>query len=653
MATDHPNGTHLAPKVRGLSVKLTSPAGLAYFAARSGFRYFVTGQPVIGGPRDNATLLYDATQAYGNHPSPRLTRARWRRVARRNAVLGVPGGLLSMEGVSAVVRAPMDLIGATPPGWTEVPWWTLAEGYACVAVAGTVAYLVPRARSYYATRELNREYVYPTWREVCQILGRRYDAREARRMIELPAGFGADVEPGTQPVPVRVTLPPVVLDPGVTKRLDRIGARLGMPGAVVEAHAIGSATFLDVAPAALPPRRVKLETLRAIAESADVDRPVLGATNGGGTLELDYNNDSPHIAVSAGSGAGKSNTIAWIESQRMRHGVFVVILDLKKWSHDWAHGLPTSRAAYLYKIAKIHDGLVALGDELMRRVDMDDRAELARMRRIDVVVEEANTLLPALNAYWREERARIKAANRAALQDDPYADVTEPPLSSPAVQAIGAIVGMGREFSMHKVFSGQKLSASTFGGPAGDRRESFKIRLLGAWDKGLWNMLAKGVPYVPCPKEERGIWCCVTGGQATIVRVPQVIDKVDTRTYQDTLRAWVLDSPEPDRPALLDTSAFLSITSGDGVVRVRPADTVDTGGADVVDVPAQRVTLSAAVDKLPGQPVTLKILRHAADRDSRFPEPAVVGGPGRPNLYELPALVEWKARRDETPEDVG
>lgn len=630
---------------RGLRIPIFTWYGMPLYVARTGFRYFVTGADIRKGG-DNATFLHGATVDHRGKPSVKLTRARWQRVARRNALLGVPGGLLSAELLADIVEAPYRFLDAAPPGWTDVPWFDLLQGYAFGGPVAAGVVIAPRIRKQWQQRETVREYIRPTWREVCQITGHRYDKREAARMVQLPATFGRDVEPGKLPDPVRIALPPIALDPGVTKRLERIGARLGMPGAVVEAHALGSATFLDVAPAALPPRKVRLETLRAAAEAADVDHPILGAGNGGTVVELDYNNDSPHIAISGGSGAGKSNTIAWIEAQRMRQAVFLVILDLKKWSHDWAHGMSTARCAYLYKLAKIHDGLVALGDELMRRVDMDSREELARMRKIDVLVEEANTLLPALNAYWRELRAQIKAENRRMLADDPDADVTEPPVSSPAVQAIGAIIGMGREFSMHVVFSGQKLSASTFGGPAGDRRESFKIRLLGAWDKGLWNMLARGVPYVPCPRSERGIWCKVTGGQATIVRVPQVIDKVDTRTFQDTLRAWVLDSAEPDKPALLDTDAFLSITSGPGSGVRRVASELSTDTDTVQDIPAQRVRLSDAVDKLPGGPVTVKDLRNAADRDPNFPEPAVVGGSGKPNLYELPALVEWKARRD-------
>ena len=636
---DHATPT---PTFRGPRVPILSGRGALLYAARTGWRFFVTGREIIG-PGDNATFLHDATVDHRGRPVTKLTRARWRRVARRWALLGIPGGLASAEGAATLTEFPYTVLNAAPPGWTEVPWWDLLQGYAVGGPLAAGVVLVPRARTYLRERHTRDEYVYPTWREVCQITGHRFDKREALRMVQLPPTFGQDVEPGNLPSPVRIALPPIALDPGVVKRLERIGPRLGMPGANVEAHALGSATFVDVAPAALPPRRVRLETLRSAAESADVDHPIIGAGNGGAVVELDYNNDSPHIAVSGASGAGKSNTVAWIEAQRMRKGAFVVYLDFKKWSHDYAHGLPTSRCAYLYSIEKIHEGLVALGHELMRRRDMNSRAELAAMRPIDVVVEEANTLMPALNAYWREERARIKAANRAALADDPGADVTEPPLSSPAVQAIGALVGMGREFSMHAVFVGQKLSASTFGGPGGDRRESFQNRLLGQWDRGTWGMFAKGVPYVPCPRTERGIWCLVTGGQATIVRVPQVVDKVDTRTFQDTLRAWILSSPEPDRPALLDTSAFLSITSGSGVVRPSERVQVQEVSGQVTDVPAQRVPLSAAVDKLPGKPLTLDGLRTASKRPG-FPDP--VDRHGRADLYELPALIEWKARRD-------
>jgi hypothetical protein len=41
-------------------------------------RYFITGNPLNGKPRDNATFLHEATADYRGKPEEKLSGPRWR-----------------------------------------------------------------------------------------------------------------------------------------------------------------------------------------------------------------------------------------------------------------------------------------------------------------------------------------------------------------------------------------------------------------------------------------------------------------------------------------------------------------------------------------------------------------------------------------------
>jgi len=66
---------------------------------------------------------------------------------------------------------------------------------------------------------------------------------------------------------------------------------------------------------------------------------MLGLGAGDKPVIVSLREDSPHIACSAGSGAGKSVLAQTVAVQVLARGGQVVILDLKG-SHRWALGLP-------------------------------------------------------------------------------------------------------------------------------------------------------------------------------------------------------------------------------------------------------------------------------------------------------------------------
>lgn len=613
---------------------MDSFSGAVYLVARSTFRFFITGRPVLAAG-DNATFLHDASVDYRNRPYERLTRARWRRVARRWGFIAVPGGLCGAEiladGTEAAVRVLDRWWDITPPDWTEVPYGGLLSAYAVAVPVGLTAWAYPKVKHWHEMREPRREFILPAARVLCSVTGTRFHRRQALQMIDLPPGFGEAPEDGAVPLAVRVHLPQVPLDGRrKAKIVETVGPRLGMPHALAEWHEVGGRAWVDLRPAALPVASLTYGDIREAIESAPPERPVVGVAVGREVQYADFDNDSPHLAASGGSGTGKSTLFRLLLSKRLSAGGGLVVLDFKKWSHDWARGLPRDRVIYVHRIADIHEVCVAVGEELVRRIEVDSREDLDNLRTLDVLVEEANSLIPLLRDYWTEERRRIKAENKFALEADPYADVTEPPLKSPAILALEQLVNMGRELHAHAHYAGQRLSATVFGGNGGDKRASFQTRFLAKWDKSAWKMLAGDVPYMVCPPGPVGLWCLIQGGTATIIRVPYV--------STEEARTLALSGPEPSVPVL---PGYTGRVSG---------PVLDMSPEDVREVLDRRVKLSEAVELLPGERLSLEALRSARKQDPRFPTPIEQGGPGRADLFSLEALREWRERRDGPPE---
>ena len=613
------------PRLTASRFKIMSPVGFTLFTGRVLWRYFVTGRE-IAGPGDNATFFHDATMDRGYpllRPYQVLTRARWRRVARRNALIGVPAALLGMEALADIVEAPYRLFDAVPPTWTGVPWFDLLQGYAGAGTMAAGVIVVPKVKAAYDIRKPAREFIYPSVQVATKILGVPYRKREALRMLDLPKGWGE----GGEEIPIdatmpRLFLPAVPLDASTKKRIvANVGARLGIPNPEGDWQEVGGRAHVTFRAFPLPP--VKLDAAKVVPaiEAADVTHPVVGFAQGHMPVALDYEEESPHLLVSGGSGTGKSSLVRVVLSKRMSKGNGLIVLDFKRMSHPWAQGLSRDRALYFYKIPEIHDALVMLDQELTYR--MHGPAELLGTHRpVDVLVEELNSLTAMLRDYWRERRAEIKRENAAAIKDDPYADVTEPPMLSPAVRTIALLVNLGRQVSMFVHVAGQRVSANALGANGGDIRENFQSRMIAKWTRKTWAMLTD-VPYVACPSGPRGIWALVQGDRVSIVRVPYLSD--------EEARTLALSGPDPAEPILSSVHGHARTIDGETVQADRLAGQR-----------GQLVSLSRAADTLD---LTLEALRIASKRDDAFPIRVEEGGPGKPNLYDLAALIEWREAR--------
>lgn len=288
-----------------------------------------------------------------------------------------------------------------------------------------------------------------------------------------------------------------------------------------------------------PPATVGLAEMLAHVDRLKEWEFYLGQAAGDVAAILSLKDDSPHIAVSAGTGAGKSVLAMDIAVQVLHRGGQVVILD-RKGSHRWALGMPG--VDYCTKPAQMHKALVRVAGVADERNDLalHEAEDWDPGPRILVICEELNATIGQLTNYWAEERSKGD------------------PKKSPAISALADILFMGRSAKVNVLAIAQMLTARAIGGP--EARENFGVRALARYTTNAWKML---VPEASMPRASRtlGRWQIVIGGTAVEVQV----------AYLTTAQAKALANGEkdPDGPLSRDVP-------GDGdMLTLR--DAVDAG----------------------------------------------------------------------------
>src|SRR5690606_21076897 len=255
-----------------------------------------------------------------------------------------------------------------------------------------------------------------------------------------------------------------------------------------------------------PPKRVKVSEVWDVIEKAKENAPVFAIGPRWRPITADLVADSPHIAISMGSGAGKSTTARAILAPMLHHGAEVHILDFKRTSHRWAKGLPNVR---IYKeIPDIHDALVWLGETAQERHRIEDDNPGIEFHRIVVVGEELNSLADELEDYWEECKKNDKNL----------------PKNSPAFKGLSHISYGGRSACVHLIAIAQKLDARLFGRRSGGVvRENFALRLLARFTKNALKQLPDISPMAKLKKYLGRIAVVVQGEwvEAQVIHWPE------------------------------------------------------------------------------------------------------------------------------------
>jgi hypothetical protein len=181
-----------------------------------------------------------------------------------------------------------------------------------------------------------REKILPVARVVSTVATCHIPDRKAHEWVLIPKNFR---EGGT----VQIRLPErfTGADEGVKRRLvSAVSAKLGVPGMLPSWALEGSSPSLHLVAPPTPPSEVSYADVERYLLASEEYRPLIGVSGDGEPFYAEMIDASPHIALSAGPGAGKSTMAKLVAMQALRWGWGVVVLDWKQTeAFSWMGGL--------------------------------------------------------------------------------------------------------------------------------------------------------------------------------------------------------------------------------------------------------------------------------------------------------------------------
>jgi hypothetical protein len=401
-----------------------------------------------------------------------------------------------------------------------------------------------------------------------------------------------------------------------------VAAKLGMLNPVFDWQVSGRHPRLLVSMPPVPPKVALFKDYRELLERCSEEyRPVLGVAavargeKFGELLSAEMVEASPHMALSAGSGAGKSMLLRSIIMQVLNWGWSVIILDWKAESHEWAKGLPGVK--YVTRIEDIHDICERIGEEVDIRKELS-KEERARRPKILVIAEEWNMTSALLTRYWDNLRTTAEPDERRSM-----------PRRSPALTGRESLVFAGRAFGMFDLLAAQRMSNRVFNGNT-DARENYMIRLMARYTPQTFKMLIPEVKPVPKPKE-LGRWLVWAQDEITFIQALLITD--------EEAREYALGG-EPNALSPFSEGALDATTQRRNVGTVQGEQVA----SDATPPPRIARSLRELADSLESLGITYNMLRNAARSDARGDEkfPAAAGGDQFTGyLYYVDEVKEW------------
>lgn len=400
------------------------------------------------------------------------------------------------------------------------PWRTGLATLPVLVLAGWRVAVRRRRRAF------RRQAVEPVATGVASVLRVRRIDGQGHRVVDIPRDFRDDPE-----AKITIKLPTdwIAQDGDRAALVKTVATRLSIDELTPSWHLAGAAPYVTLSVPQRPPKKVTLADVRDMAAACPADAPMVGVGARGVLVDMSLALESPHMLINAGSGAGKSEFLAFLVGQLMRHGFGVAVADAKYVSHMWLRKVPG--VAYASDSQELHELLIWLDGELFRRARFVAMGgDPATIVPLVAVLEEINTAAGRLRSYWRS----IKE--------------TGDPAMSPALTALANLASMGREMRLHILMAGQSITAKSTGGP--EARESFGIRAFARATTKAWAMLAPQIKPAPVKRSEPGRWHIVVGDTLREFQAPLVDLKVPEREAE--LIEWATSGlPVPDVSAMI------------------------------------------------------------------------------------------------------
>jgi len=461
-------------------------------------------------------------------------------------------------------------------------------------------------------RAWRQEKVLPIARSASVILGCSIPERAAEKWVHVPKNYR---DGGWVVLQLPATF--TGADQNIKTRMTRsVSAKLGVPGMEGNWQTEGSSPRVLFSAPPAPPESVEYSDIKEWILHSEEYRPFLGLAGGSSPFYAEMIDDSPHVGLSAGPGAGKSTMAKAVIAQALRWGWGVVVLDWKQsGAFDWLGGL--EGVTYLSRIDQIHE----MGERIAAEVDDRKENGMGQKAKVLVVRDEWNVTAPLLKDYWDRLRALAEPEDKKLM-----------PLRSPALQGYAILDFAGREYGLFDFCVAQKFSARIFNGNA-DIRECFNIKLLARYSKSTVNMLAPDVKPFPRKNNMVGRWVAVVGDEATVLQAPFL-------TSAEAREVATGGVPNPKFPfGRVATSQLVEDREYLGNP-LRHVATPSQTASSVVNSSPRGVKLSDLAETwgvgLPG-------LRKIVERED-FPSP-IAGDQFKGYRYDRAAVTEWWNKR--------
>lgn len=346
---------------------------------------YTSGAPMDGAPRTNATWLHPGTaivhptgRAYRWHYRPRLHRAGIR-IAAGTGALGELYGL---------AVAPEVTIGATS-----------------AAAVGALVWAGNRGWRRWEQRKHRRTVVQPLLRNLAGPLGLPLGAR-ADKWLMIPP------KPAREGQITRIMLPDHwAAEEFQQQQITRIVRNwMDHPAEVTRVHLASAPRFMEFMPTPQPPASVEWRP------SDDPYEWHLGGAPGGGQIYVKVETEVPHVAVVAGTGAGKTTTLTLPLLHNRQHGALVDIIDLKRMSfterkdeHPYGIAGHPDRPSGVVSGVRIHTSIGSAVSALAEFIASATSVALMQMQGIDtsdiparvLMTDEFGSFAAGVKQWWK------------------------------------------------------------------------------------------------------------------------------------------------------------------------------------------------------------------------------------------------------------
>lgn len=621
---------------------------IVFYIFRFAFRFF-SGRPLSGDRKTDSTFTRPATRSL----DPSHTALRWEMMRGASRAAWRCGGLyllllavclLLLKASSVFVHLPWALRPSSILLMHLLAAGGVVTSYLLRRHAVEYGYSFPtlrREETEEGGRELKFEWVkvegrrawldekvLPVSRAAAIILTTPIPDRKAVEWVTVPKSYR---EPGGAPIEIRLPSSFTGADEGVKKRLtSSVREKLGVRSITGEWQTEGSAPRVLFTTPPEPPTSVSFSDVRRYLEAMGEWDFLYGVVGTGEAFSISITGDTPHGAISSGTGGGKSTLLRGKIMQAGHKGWNTLILDWKEESHDWAKGLHGVR--YKTSLESIHDACIQVGEEIEWR-----KANPGAPRpRLLVVCEEWSITAPLLAEYWSSLRSTADPEERRTM-----------PLRSPAFTAIMKAIYAGRSLGIFIELVAIRFSARVTNGNA-DLRESFQVINMARYKSQTVKMLAPDVKPFPRKSTHIGRWVAVVGDEAVIYQAPLYTDEEAREWHQSG--EPIPASPWSERRSVsFAQQGHVDLGQGDqlrlaATGRNREAPVLE--GEVVTTVDARK--LSDMVDGLAPLGITWNILRDATRDGERgdpsFPK-AYGGSSNKGYTYDYSAVREWARKR--------